>query len=102
MQKEYTKKYIHEFVPRKSYHKGIVIRQRKPFELFWQEILFVLFIIFVLVMLTINYVSNQNYVKQNKTQETEREVDVGVKITKGSNLCPISEIPVMIPEQAGM
>jgi hypothetical protein len=97
-----TKKYLHESFPARIYNRGIVIRPRKPFEIFWQEILFTLFIIFVLIMLTVNYVSNQSYVRQNITQKTERVIDVGVKITKGSNLCQISELPVIISAQEEM
>jgi hypothetical protein len=97
-----TKKYLHESFPRKIYHRGIVIRPRRPFEIFWQEILFTLFIIFVLIMLAVNYVSNQNYVRQNTTQETERVIDVGVKITKGSSLLQTFETPVIISEQEKM
>jgi maltodextrin utilization protein YvdJ len=85
MKGEYTKRYISENIPRKSYHRGIVIRERKPFELFWQEILFMLFIISLLVMLAVNYVSNQEYVRQNVTQEEEREIDIGVNIQKQNN-----------------
>jgi hypothetical protein len=97
-----TKKYLHESFPRRSYHRGIVIRPRKPFEIFWQEILFTLFIIFVLIMLTVNYVSNQNYVRQNVTQKPENVVDVSVKITKGSNLCQVYESPLVVSEQISM
>ncbi len=90
MRGEYTRNYVGENFPRKPFKKGIVIRKRRPFELFLPEILFALFIIFLLIMLAVNYTSNLNYVRQNKTIEPEKEIDIGVNIREESNLYSIN------------
>ncbi len=85
--KEYMRDYIVENIP-KSPYKKIFIRERKPFELFWQEVLVALFIIFMMFMLFINYQSTLNYVPRDTTAN-EKEVNVGVNIDSDGNLASV-------------
>lgn len=82
-EREFTKRYIGQIHPKKQYRRGIYLRKRRPFELFWSEILFAIVIILFLVMLAINYQSNLSY-QGNSTgvQEEQREIEIGVNIQK--------------------
>ncbi len=80
-EKEYMPQYIKESFPKKR--QRIYIRERRPFEIFWSEILIMLFIIFMLVMIFMNYMSNLEYQATKTTEEKEiSEIDVGIGINK--------------------
>ena len=55
--KEQIKEYVEEDFPKKTYvrRRRIIFRKRKPFEIFFSEILIAGFIIFMLFMVLINY-----------------------------------------------
>ncbi|NTV23924.1 MAG: hypothetical protein HGA85_06160 [Nanoarchaeota archaeon] len=80
MKGEYTGKYIGDNMPRKPYKRKFVLRERKPFELYWHEILIALFIIFMLFMLLVNYISTRDYVPQ-----TSKPVEIDIDASVGAN-----------------
>lgn len=83
--REYMDKYVREGIPRKTYTRKISIRQRKPFEIFWQEIFIVLFVLFMLYMLYANYQSNLLYSAANNTA-ADKEVDIRINIIEENRL----------------
>ncbi|MBN2367478.1 hypothetical protein JXC34_00540 [Candidatus Woesearchaeota archaeon] len=102
--KELTRRYIAEGFPRKPYvkKKRVYIRDRKQFEIFFHEILVVLFIIFMIYMVFTNYVHNQNYAAGAIPEEEKvAEIDVDINKDTGSNNAPYipdSNSPPDIPQ----
>jgi len=77
MPKEITKRYIRERFPKKHYR--FLLRPRKPFGLYWSEIVFVILILLMIFMVITNFMEEQKYTKVNLTR-SEKEIKVGVSI----------------------
>ena len=78
MKGEYTSRYVGDSMPKKPYRRKFVLRDRKPFEIYWHEILIALFIIFMLVMLAVNYVSLREPSEHAKVKPVEIDIDASV------------------------
>lgn len=83
---DYTKKYLNENIPYKSYvrKKRLIIRPRKKNEIFFAEVLFTIMLIAMLLILAIN---SQNYYQPGEKTEVEK-VDIEVDINEDSLYSP--------------
>jgi hypothetical protein len=73
--RSYTHTYIKESFPKRP--RRIYLRRRRPFELFWWEIIFAFCLIFMLLMLFVNSQNNYTYAPP---QARAQDIDIGVDI----------------------
>jgi hypothetical protein len=90
MRKEFTRSYVKENIPKKSYVRThFVLRNRRPGEFYWSEILAIIFVIVVFTLLVMNYFYNRNSAESRQLNETadEKVIHVGASIEKKLDGC---------------
>src|SRR3989344_393402 len=78
--KEYMNKYIREGIPRKRYiKKGFYLRDRRPYELFWSEVIIAIVILLMVLLVYINSLEVSTGNEAKAEQEKIINVDVGIE-----------------------